>query len=203
MRRENKVQKCSGSAVDFPVVLIQSKWRYFSYCYQKLGSLPFHVGLSPRDRPASHPGGSTNTPYRLMLYWNQRQTPAWWATWLVCRFYLFYHGLFCSRFFFSFFSIHLPLPGSKQTRQLHGWANNGIVMDTAVLRAPIRKRSLEFGLHNAHLVFLSGILLVRTKSIISLDSRSTLLINTQLFRERLSYYKSVKVDHDNVESYYR
>ena len=94
-------------------------------------------------------------------YWNRRQTLAWWATWLVRRFYLFYRCLFCSRFFFSFFSIQDPILRSKETPRFHGYGNNRILMDTAELRAPIRKRH-----HIAQIVFLSGILLVRTKGII-------------------------------------
>ena len=43
--------------------------------------------------------------------------------------------------------------GSKPSRRLHGQVNNRILVDTAVLRAPIRKQSLEFVLHSAELEY--------------------------------------------------
>ena len=92
-----------------------------------------------------------------------------WATLLVRRFYLLHHCLCCSRFVFAFFSmteIRNYVPGSKHTRRFGCEAHNCILMDTAGLRAPIRTGSLQVRLHSTQLVFLSGILLVRTKSII-------------------------------------
>ena len=141
---------------------IQSKRRYFPYWPQKIGSLPFlHRNWRVHNRENAqgsdlhsiqHP---THRGVEILLiascYWNRRQTPAWWATWLLRRFYLFYHYLFCSRFFFSFFPIQGPVRSSKHTRRLHGCGNNCILMDTVVIGAPIRKQSLEFDLDTAHL----------------------------------------------------
>ena len=77
-RREDKVQKCNGSAMYFPVLESNQSDGIFLIVIERLLRYPFcteieeirfvlHIGLSPRDRPASLPGGSRNTPYRLML----------------------------------------------------------------------------------------------------------------------------------------
>ena len=148
---------------------IQSKWRYFPYWSQKIGSLPF-LRRNWRVHNCENAQGSdlhsiqhpTHRGVEILLiascYWNRTETPAWWAAWLLLRFYLFYHCLFCSRFFLnflSFFSIQIPLrrTGSKPSRRLHWFANNRILVDTAVLRAPIRKQSLEVVLHSAELEY--------------------------------------------------
>ena len=154
----------------------------------------FHIHLSPRNRQASHSEGSRK--YSLSLHaietGDKRRGDG-----PLGRLYLFYHCLFCSHFFFSFFSIQGPVSSSKHTRRLHGCGNNCILMDTAVLRAPIRKQSLEFDLDIAHLEYyrwelkvlssISATLLVNiTVTAWALATLSKVLFNPGISAQRIT-----------------
>ena len=104
------------------------------------------LGL-PCDGLACHPGGRRNTTGRFMLQ-KLGQAPAWWATWLVYRLYLYPACLLIRElvhrlrrlecFLFLFFHLEFKLCNSKcavKTLKI-SWVNGTIITIIANLRQP-------------------------------------------------------------------